>query len=539
MELKIVAIILTVAGSLLLSASLLPAREIARSVHRENKAAWLFLSGLVFFFTIGYVFFFSYLVKHSMSTMDLVAAVIMFGGGVFVFGVVKATRRSVIHVKKLAEKDRFRALHDELTLLPNRSLLQDRLDYGILMAKRMQEPLAVLFLDLDRFKEINDTLGHHYGDFLLQEVAERFKSVVRASDTLARLGGDEFAMVLPGAGVCEAVKVAEKVAASLEEPFRIEGNNLTVGVSVGITVYPDHGDDSEILMQRADVAMYVAKRNEVIHAVYHPDEDKSSMDRLILIGELRDAFSKQQLILHYQPKICMHDGSLAGVEALIRWQHPEKGLIPPNTFIPLAEQAGLMNVLTNWVLDKAMEQNALWRKSGYFLPVAVNLSVKNLQDMDFPDRVLGLMEKWQTPVRQLVLEITESSMMTDPVRVQAVVEKLTAAGLKMSIDDYGTGYSSLAYLRRFPALEIKIDQSFIRDMLENEDNRVIVHSTIDMVHNIGRKVVAEGVEDLLTMDALEELGCDCLQGYHICKPLSVENMNKWLLDTEWPVRVEG
>ncbi|MEW6428864.1 MAG: EAL domain-containing protein [Thermodesulfobacteriota bacterium] len=516
--------------------SLFPAREIVRQVHQKNRAAWQLLGALIILFLAGYVVYGGYLLRHPAAVHDVIAATIMLGGGIFVAGVVAATRRSIVLVRELAEKERFRALHDELTGLPNRMLLQDRLDHAILMAKRMREPMAVVFMDLDRFKEINDTLGHHYGDYLLQEVAARFRGAVRATDTLARLGGDEFAVILPGVDTVQAAKVAMKLAAALDRPFSVEGHSLSVGVSAGIAVYPEHGDDSELLMQRADVAMYVAKRNDIVYALYHPDEDQSSVNRLILVGQLREAIAGSGLLLHYQPKISLRDGSLCGVEALIRWQHQSRGLIPPDEFIPIAEQAGLIRPLSHWVIDHALAQNASWRRHGYRMPVSVNLSVKNLQDTNFPDVLFDLLNRWNASPDDLVLEITESTMMTDPARVQHVLDRLVRAGLKLSIDDYGTGYSSLAYLRRFPALEIKIDKSFVLDMITNEDNAVIVRSTIDMIHTIGRQVVAEGVEDDATLARLEELGCDCLQGYHICRPLPAEEIEKWLATTSWQVK---
>ena len=530
--LQVVAFLIVCMGAVLMVASLGSARQICLE-EKIGGRGWQFLGVLIVFFVIGYALFCVYLFNHPVSTIESTVAAVFFGGGLFVYLVVRSTLFSIAHVRQLAEKERHRALHDELTDLPNRSLLEDRVDQAILMAKRRREPVAALFMDLNDFKQINDALGHFYGDYLLQQVAHRFRGAVRAADTLARLGGDEFALVLPGAGLAEAKKIAQKLAASLEEPFLIEGHHLSVGVSTGIAIYPEHGEVSENLLQSADSAMYTAKRHQILYAVYNPEEDRASMNRLILIGQLRNAISNDQLVLHYQPKISLSNGKFCGVEALVRWQHPEQGMIPPNNFIPLAEQAGLIRQLSAWVLARALEQHAEWRENGLCIPVSVNLSIKNLQDTEFPSRIEELLRKWRMEPKLLTLEITESSMMTDPNRVKKVIGLLSELGIKMSIDDFGTGYSSLAYLCRFPAMEIKIDKSFITDMLRNEDNAVIVRSTIDMIHNIGREVVAEGVEDEATMKLLKKLGCDCLQGFHISRPLSSEQLHSWLRETNW------
>ncbi len=470
--------------------------------------------------------------------MKFIVSLILFWGSVFVVMVVRLSLLSMQRIERLADKERHRALHDQLTELPNRWLLQERLDYAILQAKRRQETLAVLSIDLNRFKEINDSLGHFYGDYLLQEVASRLAKVMRESDTLSRFGGDEFAVLVPNASLEQTIQVCRKVTTVLDEPFIIEGHNLNVGASIGIVLYPEHGQDSETLIQHADIAMYEAKRNEVMYAVFEPGQDESTWKRLILIGELREALAKEQFVLFYQPKVSVRDKHLAGVEALVRWQHPEKGLIPPDEFIPLVEQAGLSKLLTNLVLDNALQQMAHWKKDGTSLTMSVNLSVKNLHDLEFPIDVERLLKKWQTNPSQLFLEITESSMLIDPTRVNKVVVKLKNLGLNLSIDDYGSGYSSLSYLRKFPAKEIKIDKSLIIDMIHNEDNAVIVKSTIDMIHNIGCEAVAEGVEDEETLELLEDLGCDLIQGFHICKPMSVQNIDSWFDAKSWPLKNE-
>lgn len=528
--LQIAAILLVCAGAVLLIASLGTTRQICREEETAGRG-WRLLGTLIVFFLVGYLLFCSFLANHPVGTMELAIATVFLGGGVFVCVVSRFTLSSLAHVRLLVEKERHRALHDELTDLPNRSLLTDRVDQAILMAKRQKEPVAALFMDLNDFKQINDALGHFYGDYLLQEVAHRFRGTVRAADTLARLGGDEFALVLPGAGLIDAKKIAQKLAQCLEDPFLVEGHHLSVGVSTGIAIYPEHGEDSENLLQSADSAMYTAKRHKMIYSVFNPEEDKASINRLILIGQLRGAINHNQFVLHYQPKISLNNGQLSGVEALVRWQHPERGILLPNNFIPLAEQAGLIRQVSAWVLNRAIRQHTEWLDHGRRIPIAVNLSIKNLQDIRFPEQLNELLVKWGMDPKLLTLEITESSMMTEPQRVEKVIGLLSELGVKMSIDDFGTGYSSLAYLCRFPAMEIKIDKSFITNMLRNTDNAVIVRSTIDMVHNIGRTVVAEGVEDEETMKFLQKLGCDFLQGFHISRPLSDDQLDDWLLET--------
>lgn len=485
---------------------------------------------LIICFILGYLSFgIMVLNLPGASLLHLVVALILFGGGIFVISVVLISRASINHIEHLAERERLRALHDELTELPNRLMFLERLDHALLMAKRESSPTVILLMDLVKFKEINDSLGHFYGDYLLQEISTRLSEVVSETDTLSRFGGDEFALVLPPPTTLEqAVNVVQKIGRNMDRPFLIEGRKLKVGISIGIAMHPDHGQDSETLIQHADIAMYEAKRNDVNYAIFEPKQDQSAWNRLVLIGELREAIAKNQLFLHYQPKISAQDGHIIGVEALVRWLHPRQGLIGPEQFIPLAEQAGLSKQLTNWVLDNALKQCSEWNKAGISLVLSVNLSVKNLHDFEFPYDVVNLLNKWDMDPSLLILEITESSMMVNPERVDRIVAHLEELGIKLSIDDYGTGYSSLAYIRKFPAQEIKIDKAFVMDMLYNEDNAVIVRSTIDMVHSMGYRVVAEGVENEETWNMLAELGCDYIQGFHICRPLAADKFQSWL-----------
>jgi diguanylate cyclase (GGDEF)-like protein len=421
------------------------------------------------------------------------------------------------------------ALHDGLTGLPNRTLLRDRTGQAIRQADRELVPMALALIDLDRFKEVNDTLGHHHGDQLLVQVGQRLQAALRKVDTVARLGGDEFAVLLPRIETAEgAATVARKLQAALETPFVLEGLSVDVEASIGVALYPEHGNDPEELLQHADIAMYVAKDTHAGFLLFDPTLDQHSPRRLALLGELRRAIDQHQLLLHYQPKVDAHTSQVLGVEALVRWQHPTHGLIPPGDFIPLAERTGLIGPLTHYVLDAALQQCHQWRQAGHELPVAVNVSARRLLDLDFPDEVAGLLTHWQVPARLLVIEITESTIMADPTHAIQILGRLNEMGVQLSIDDFGTGYSSMAYLKTLPVHELKVDRSFVAQMTSDSRDAVIVHSTIDLGRNLGLRVVAEGVEDSLTLQHLDLLGCHAAQGYHISRPVPADDLITWL-----------
>lgn len=430
------------------------------------------------------------------------------------------------------------ARHDELTGLPNRSLLHARLDQGLRLAERERQPLALLIMDLDRFKEVNDTLGHASGDELLRQVAGRLQRALRAADTCARLGGDEFSIVLSQTAGDGAVQCARKIQQVLSEAFVINGVSLRLGTSVGIAVYPEHGHDADTLIQRADVAMYDAKRRQAGHALYAAAADPNSLERLTLANDLRTAIEQGQFELHYQPKLSLQSGRLEGVEALVRWQHPRLGRIAPDRFIPLAEQSGLIRELTGWVLREAIGTAARWRARGRELSVAVNLSPLDLLDAELPARIGAWLRAADLPARCLELELTESATMSDIGRAAAAFEKLSAMGMRIAIDDFGTGMSSLSYLRRLPVDDIKIDRSFVTDMLRDEHNAVLVRSIIDLSHNLGRRVIAEGIEDGPTLERLKALGCDLAQGYFIGRPEPVARIEA-MLGSAGPERGTG
>ena len=431
-----------------------------------------------------------------------------------------------VHSRQLALEHQ--AMHDALTELPNRALLLDRLEHAISNAFREHSPLTLLIMDLDRFKDINDTLGHQVGDHLLQEVARRLLHTVRESDTVARLGGDEFALVLPNSGVDQARRVAAKALAALEDVFRVDGHHFYISASVGIAGFPQHGTTAPVLIQRADVAMYVAKRSKLSHSVYDASQDQHSVGRLSLMSDLREAIDACTLELHYQPKLDLALDRVTGFEALLRWEHPEYGNIPPDELIPLAEQTGLIRPLTHWVLDRAVGQCSKWHIDYPELSVAVNLSAHNLQDPQLVEQIGACLAKHRLPAALLTLELTESAMMADPDHGVRILGELDAMGVGLAVDDFGTGFSSLAYLKQLPVDELKIDKSFVMHMCDDDNDAVIVRSIIDLAHNLGLRVVAEGVEDRDTWDLLEILRCDQAQGYHMSRPMHPDAVRAWL-----------
>jgi diguanylate cyclase (GGDEF)-like protein/PAS domain S-box-containing protein len=421
------------------------------------------------------------------------------------------------------------ALHDSLTGLPNRALLQDRVATALAAARRTSQPVALLVMDLDQFKEINDTLGHPMGDRMLEQVGARLATVLRDCDTVARLGGDEFAVLLTvDAGRTNAERVAIRIRDALAEPFDLVGIAVQTAASVGIVLSPEHGTDAETLTQRADIAMYNAKRSGRGYAFYAPEDDRSSLRRLALVGELRRALDRDELVLHYQPQIDVNTGDVVGVEALVRWQHPDHGLLPPSEFIELAEVSGTIQPLTKWVVRTAVAQAAELAKAGHHIVMSANVSARNLYD---PDLVKGIGDDLATfdlPPEQLMLELTESELVDDPSQVMTVLSLVSGMGVRLAIDDFGTGWSSLANLTRLPMHQIKIDRSFVSQMLHGGDDAVIVRSIVDLGHNLGLAVVAEGVEDELTLSALAALGCDQAQGYLISRPVPAEQLMTWL-----------
>jgi diguanylate cyclase (GGDEF)-like protein len=421
------------------------------------------------------------------------------------------------------------ALHDPLTGLPNRRAFSENLDAAIEVARTSGESVAVLLLDLDRFKEVNDTLGHPSGDRLLSEVAARLRGDVRDTDTVARLGGDEFALLLPGVTGADVAKAkAEDLLAGVARPYAIDGLTLEVDGSIGIALYPHHGHDAATLMQRADVAMYAAKETHTACQVYSPGRDHNSAERLALAAELREAITNHGLVVYFQPYVDLMTGDVRGAEALVRWQHPTRGLLPPDEFIPIAEHTGLIRPLTMYVLVAALRRRRAWADAGYDLSISVNVSMRDLVDANLPQKVAEILDVADTSPDALTLEVTESQLMSDPERCSGVLRDLSRLGVKIAIDDFGTGFSSLVSLRSLPVDVIKVDKSFVLHMATNDNDDAIVRSTVDLGRSLGLGVVAEGVENEVTVQKLRQYGCHAMQGYYLSRPLPAEAFDAWL-----------
>jgi diguanylate cyclase len=431
-------------------------------------------------------------------------------------------------VRALTETRR-QATTDDLTSLPNRRLFLQRAAEEIVGARAVQGSLALLIIDLDRFKELNDTLGHRAGDGLLRQIGPRLLPSLRPTDTLARLGGDEFGLLLgPPCDEASALRAAEQVRDALHAPFEIDGLHLKVAASVGIALFPLHADDAERLLQCADIAMYHAKASHTGHEAYAADQERYSRDSLALTSELPQAIEQGQLEVHFQPKAEAHGRRLVGAEALVRWRHPERGLLPPVAFLALAEHAGLARELTRYVMANALERCREWRAAGHDVHVAVNVSVVDLLDLQFPREVAAALAAHDVLPSALMIEVTESSVMSDPVRIGDVLGRLGELGVGISLDDFGTGYSSLMHLRKLPVCEIKVDRSFVSGMGSTGADLAIVRATILLAHELGLRVVGEGVEDDATWRQLTGLGCEIIQGYGLARPMPAPEFETFL-----------
>ena len=416
------------------------------------------------------------------------------------------------------------ALHDGLTDLPNRLMLREEIQKAI----GTNAYAVLLLLDIDNFKEVNDSFGHQVGDALLRQMGARLREPIDAEHLIARLGGDEFAILLPGATALEAARTAQALLQALERPFLSEDHALEVTASIGIAAFPEHGRAAETLMRRADVAMYGAKRTGGTYAVYREEDDPYDARRLLLRADLRRAIDDRDITLYYQPQVALATGELTGMEALARWRHRERGWIPPADFIPVAERMGLIKPLTQYLVELAGKDAIAFGKTAVDLPVAVNVSMRNLLDPHFPEMMEEVIARTGQPAEHLKLEITESAVMAEPGRVLESMKRLRLAGIRFSIDDFGTGYSSLAYLQKLPVEEIKIDRSFVGQMSSEAGSAAIVRATIELGGSLGLEVVAEGVEDERTWDALKRMGCSAAQGYFIGRPMPVGEVEGWM-----------
>jgi len=428
------------------------------------------------------------------------------------------------------------AVHDPLTNLPNRTLIMDRLNHGIRAASRDKDSLALIMIDLDHFKEVNDTLGHTVGDELLLCVGRRFQGTLRDVDTLGRLGGDEFAVVVTEADLSASIIIAKKLQKSLHKPIVINGNNFSIGASMGIAFYPSHGLTPSSLLKSADVAMYVAKRNNDEFCVYDEQLDDHHPNRLALLGDLRAAIQNHTIDIALQPELNLDTKQIVGAEALARWTHPDKGPLSPSEFIPVLEKTGLIKPFTLQILEKSIQACSECRAAGFDVSIAVNLSTYNLRDPNLPEQVAALLARYEMDQDTLVLEITESAIMSDPEQTMDVLLRLDAMNVRLSIDDFGTGYSSLSYLKKLPVHQLKIDRSFVSSVTTDPDDAIIVRSTVDLAHNLGLAVVAEGVEEEDVMEMIQNLGCELAQGYLISQPLEPAEFLTFLNTTDWSVK---
>jgi diguanylate cyclase len=429
--------------------------------------------------------------------------------------------------------------HDRLTDLPTRALFYDRVERAIIDAiasSNTPRRLSILLIEIENFKDIYDALGRNSSDLILKQISTRLQGVSLERDDIAKIDGNVFGVLLSEiADIRRAEEFAQQIQKAMESPFVVERLNVAIHSIVGIVHFPEHGEDVDTLVQRAGVALHVAQKSEKGYALYEPSQDKHTPLRLTLISELRHAIERDSLELYYQPQVSIKTGEVCGVEALLRWNHPQHGFVPPDEFVPMAERNRMINPLTQWVLRRAFRDCAAWHKQGLPIKVSVNLSARDLLNPEMPDLISGVAVSAGIKSEWIVLEITESSVMTEPESALGIIKRLHEMGYQFSIDDFGTGYSSLAYLKKLPLTEIKIDKAFVMDILTSENDAAIVKATINLGHNLGLMVTAEGVESKEIMSRLTEYGCDVAQGYFLSRPVTVENFNRWVANSHWNI----
>lgn len=467
----------------------------------------------------------------SLASRLTITAVIIIWVAVWIaLLIATAITRKIVAQKQELE---YQATHDVVTGLPNMVYLGRKIERA--MRKGASDFIAIIIVDMDRFREINNTLGHNVGDELLKKLGDKLTSEFWSGDAIARIGGDEFAMMLPMTARSDADTVVKKLQEVMSKPLEIGDMHLEINVSMGVAIYPDDGEDISTLVKHAEVAMFNAKDTGAICEYYDADKDPHSVDKLMLIGEMLHAVENNELLLYYQPKIDIDSNSMSGVEVLLRWMNPARGMIPPGTFIGLAEQGSYIKDITCWVLENAIRQCSVWRKSGLALTVSVNLSVRLLIDAEIVGKVRYFLDMHGVDPGQLVLEITETAIMLDPLRAAEAINDLSEMGVGLSIDDFGTGYTSISQLRTLPVDEVKIDKSFVIDMVKNRSDAEIAQSIIDLAHNMGHRVVAEGVETEQILQELKQRGCDVAQGFYFGKPMPARELESQIEKGRWRV----
>ncbi|WP_411725328.1 putative bifunctional diguanylate cyclase/phosphodiesterase [Methyloglobulus sp.] len=453
--------------------------------------------------------------------------------------IVNQTQELRTKADDLEKQTAYVTTHDRLTDLPNRALFYDRVERAIISAissGNQRHRLSILLIEIENFNDIYDALGRNSSDLILKQISTRLQGVSLERDDVAKIDGNIFGVLLSEiSDVSRAEEFARQIQKTMESPFNIYGLHVAIHPNVGIVHFPEHGEDVDALVQRAGVALHIAQKSNKGYATYEPSFDKHTPFRLTLISELRHAIERDGLELFYQPQVSIKTGEICGVEALVRWNHPVHGFVPPDEFVAMAERNRMINQLTQWVLKRAFRDCANWHKQGLPIKISVNLSVKDLHNPELPDLISGVAVATGIKPEWIILEITESSVMTEPERALEIIQRLNQMGYQFSIDDFGTGYSSLAYLKKLPLTEIKIDKSFVMDILTSENDAAIVKATVNLGHNLGLMVTAEGVESKEIMSRLMDYGCDVAQGYFLSKPVSVQNFNQWVSDSHWKI----
>ncbi|MDP6969421.1 MAG: EAL domain-containing protein [Gammaproteobacteria bacterium] len=527
---KYMALGLTIIGVIFLLYAARPTLKISTT---ESHRGWQVLLALICFFIVGYMVYIAVLLSVPNATViNLIMASILFGGSIFVVLVIYLSRVTLEQSHQVASQEQYNALHDDLTGLPNRKYLLQHLDRQVDDAKTSQLSFAVMLLDLDEFKSINDTLGHFVGDLLLAQLASRLQDRLAPDIFLARMGGDEFALVVPDADPVRINSLSVNIRNYLREPFDIDGHMISISACPGVVYFPTHGDSTAILLQRADIAMYMAKRQKLLLVTYDTGMAAMTKKNLALAARLPAAIAQQEFELFYQPLMHSDNQQIFGVEALIRWPQPDQTLLPPDLFIPLAEQSYLIRDITRWVLQTGLRQLGEWHAAGHKITLQVNISSRDLDENTLSGFIVEQLHANNLPASCLTLEITESAIVRNRTQALKILAELSELGVCVSLDDFGTGYSSMTLLDELPLKQVKIDRSFVVNIESNHSHQAIVQSTINLGSSLGLMVVAEGIENRQQVTLLAALGCDLLQGFFIAKPMDTGACSRWLQDNK-------